>query len=776
MANAIDAQPNGSLAQIAAVDETALAPRDLMGPGGRYPATVDQSPDLASRIREFLRIVNRRKWIVLSIVGVIVTIGTIRTLMMTPLYTSTVRIQIDRNAVKVVEDGSVASSDGEYYNDDFLRTQYELLQSRSLAERVAMSTDLASDKTFFAPRSFSLTGYLSQLLSGPPEESGGDEAEQTDRAGLVEAAAGMVMGGRAVRPVPGSRLVDITYTDPVPARAQKIVAAYAEAYIASNLDKRFEANAYAKTFLEDQIKQLKFRTEESEKTLIEFGEKERILELNDKSSIVESNLAAANAALGHLISERIKNEQLWRQVDQAKGVDLPQLLTNGVIDGLRTKRNELVTEYQEKLETFKPGYPVMVQIQNRINEIDRQLATEIKTIRGSLKAAYESSANQEQELKDRIETLKTEALDLQKRSIQYNTLKREVETNRGLYNGLLQRYKEVDVAGGVGANNVFVVDRADLPGAPTSPRLSRSIIMSLMLGLGLGIGAALLLETFDDVILSMEDVERAGLSTLGVIPKAADQQAEVELAEPRSSLSEAYRSLCTSLQFTTERGLPRSIAITSGGPGEGKSLTSVAISQHFARMGLKVLLIDADLRNPSLHKKLRMDNSIGLSNYLTGACAPPDAFQKSTIPNLAIMTSGPLPPNAADLLAGARLMSLLTVSLDVFDLVVLDGPPVLGLADAVLLSNAAEATIFVIGAGQARRASVSGALKRLQHSRSPIIGSVLTKFDAKSAGYGYGYGYGSYGYGHYHYNYGGSNHMPQAEQTPQIAARGSRPA
>lgn len=372
-------------------------------------------------------------------------------------------------------------------------------------------------------------------------------------------------------------------------------------------------------------------------------------------------------------------------------------------------------------------------------------------------------------MRARLETLKSEALDLQKRSIQYNTLKREVETNRGLYNGLLQRYKEVDVAGGVGANNVFIVDRAEQPESPTSPRLSRAIFLSLILGLGLGIGAALLLETFDDVILSMEDVERlAGLSTLGIIPKAGENMAEAELADPRSSLSEAYRSLCTSLQFTTERGLPRSIAITSGGPGEGKSLTSVAISQHFARMGLKVLLVDADMRNPSLHKKLRMDNSIGLSNYLTGACTPPEAFQKSAIANLAVMTSGPLPPNAADLLGGARLMSLLTVSLDVFDLVVLDGPPVLGLADAVLLSNAAEATIFVVGAGLARRTSVSGALKRLEHSKSPIIGTVLTKFDAKSAGYGYGYGYGSYGYGHYSYSYGGE-HLTPGTSKPQIA-------
>ncbi len=714
----------------------------------------DEPKDLAATIKEYLRILNRRKWVVLSCAAVVLALGTARTLMMTPLYTSTVRIQIDRNVAKIVDGGSVTPVEGS--DNEFLRTQYELLQSRNLAERVASSADLASDQDFFSPQGFSFLGFIRGLLSG-----GGQKPPTTpDRSELTQAAANILMDSTTVRPVPGSRLVDISYRDPNPARAQRIANAYAEAFVASNLDKRFEANAYAKTFLEDQLKQLKARTEDSEKALIEFGEKEKILELNDKSSIVESNLAAANTALGNLIAERTKNEQLWKQVEEVKGFELPQLLSNRVIDGLRSKRNELETEYKEKLETFKPQYPAMIQLQNRISEIDRQLATEVKTVRGALKAAYESSLSQENETKERIEELKTEALDLQKRSIQYNTFKREVETNRGLYNNLLQRFKEVDVAGGVGANNIFIVDRAQVPNTPTSPQVMRSILLALFLGLGAGVGLAVLMDALDDLIVSIEDVEQfAGTSTLGIIPKVKDGSAELELADPRSALSEAYRSLCTSLQFTTDHGLPRSLAITSGGPGEGKSLTSIAIASHFARMGLKVLLIDADMRNSSIHKKLHLDNSVGLSNYLTGACTPPEAIQKSDLPNLAIMSSGTLPPNAADLLAGARLASLMSSALDVFDLVVLDGPPVLGLADAVLLSSAAEATVFVIGAGVARKASVSGALKRLEYSKSPLIGSVLTKFDAKSAGYGYGYGrYGGYSY-NYTYSYGSQSQV-----------------
>ena len=272
------------------------------------------------------------------------------------------------------------------------------------------------------------------------------------------------------------------------------------------------------------------------------------------------------------------------------------------------------------------------------------------------------------------------------------------------------------------------------------------------------------MESFDDVITSVEEIEQlANLPSLGVIPLAtAEGGAEAELSDLRSSLSEAYRSLCTSLQFTTERGLPKSLVVTSAGPGEGKSITSMAIAQHFARLGLKVLVVDADMRNPSLHKKLQTDNSIGLSSYLTGGCQPPDAFQKTEIPNLAFMASGPLPPNAADLLSGTRLPSLLSIGLEIFDLIVIDAPPVLGLADAPILTNAAEATVFVVGAGLARVGPVRGALQRLEIAKAPLIGAVLTKYDARNGGYGYGYGYG---YGQNAFSYGGSiigeNSKPQ---------------
>jgi capsular exopolysaccharide synthesis family protein len=463
-------------------------------------------------------------------------------------------------------------------------------------------------------------------------------------------------------------------------------------------------------------------------------------------------------ATGQLISERIKSEQLWRQIENATAINMPQILSNAVIETLRAQRKVLETEYQEKLGNFKPGYPAMVEISNKIKEIDRQLSAEVKTIKSSLKAAYESSLAQENAMKERIATLREEALDLQKKGIQNNILRREVETNRGLYNSLLQRYKEVDIAGGVGTNNIFIIDRAMPPGSPFEPNVSRALMLSLALGLGAGVGIALVLELLDDRVRAPEEIEElTGLATLGVIPRV--EALDAALNDPNSAVSEAYRSLSTALQFSTGSGLPRSITVTSAGPGEGKSATVLGISRHFAQTGFKVLLVDADLRKPSLHTRLELNNNLGLSNYLTGSSLPPEVIQKTDQPNLMFMASGPLPPNAADLLSGTRIFSLISLGSEVFDLIVFDAPPILGLADAQLLASASAATIFVVGAGDKGRGIIRASLRRLQMSRATVLGAVLSKFDPKSVGYTYGYGYGhGYGYagGPYTYSYGGS--------------------
>ncbi|WP_072387196.1 polysaccharide biosynthesis tyrosine autokinase [Hyphomicrobium sp. CS1BSMeth3] len=751
--------PEGNGGRLVAQSDATLARGYYGGP----PHDDEPRDDEFRRLLlESLRIALKRKWLILTIAFVAVAIGGLRTLMITPLYSAAVRVQVEPQSLKIVERGQVEQPET---GDAFLRTQIELLRSNAIAQRVSKLAGLADDPDFFKPREFSILEAARSFLGGAAAQ----EEVTPSKAALEEAAAGIVASNQSVRPLPGSRLVDISYSDPSPARAARVANAYADAFIASNLDRRLQANVYAKAFLEDQLVQLKVRHEEAEKAVVAFAEKEEFVVTSEKSSIAEANLSAANAALGGLIAERIKTEQLWRQVEKIDEINLPQFLLNPVVQGLRSARNVLDGEYKEKLQTFKPGYPAMVQISNRMKEIDRQIAAEVKAIKDSHKAAFEQARRQEDEMRARIETLRVETLDLQRRGIQYDNLRREAATLRTLYEGLLQRHKEVDVAGGIGANNIFIVDRAEAPGAPYAPNLVRALLMALVIGLGGGCGAAYLLERLDDAVRLPEELERVtALPTLGVIPDVGEPgEAERALIDPRSGLAEAYRSLCTALQFATEQGLPKSLLVTSAMPGEGKSVTSLAVARHFANMGLRVLLVDADLRNPSMHHKLGLEHTVGLSSYLSGELSPPEAFQGTDIPNLTFMSSGPLPTNAADLLAGPRLLSLLSVGMETFDLIVLDSPPIMGLADAPLLSNAAATTLLVVSSGKARSGQVRGALKRLRFARGPVIGTALTRFDARNAGYGYGYAYG-YGYGVDPYVYGGPKDGEQGREQARL--------
>jgi succinoglycan biosynthesis transport protein ExoP len=373
---------------------------------------------------------------------------------------------------------------------------------------------------------------------------------------------------------------------------------------------------------------------------------------------------------------------------------------------------------------------------------------QIQVIKASIKASYEGARKEEELLAKQLEATKAEMIDQRNRSIEYNILQREVDTNRTLYDGLLQRYKEIGVAGGVGTNNVSIVDRATLPSSPSSPRLRRALALALFFGLAIGAFAALGLDYIDDSFKTAEDIERAtGVSVIGIVPlPKLGRSIEDELADPHSGVAEAYRSLRTGLQFATSEGLPKSLLVTSSKPAEGKSTTSLSLARSFASIGLNVLLIDGDLRNSSLHKKIKCSNEVGLSNYLTGAIAAEMAVQETDQNTLAFMASGPLPPNPAELLSGPRFMSLLSLAGQAFDTVIIDGPPIMGLADAPLLASAAQATLLVVAAHDTRRDALKTALKRLQLARAHLIGVTLNKFNARQAGYGYGYGYGEYDY------------------------------
>ncbi len=672
--------------------------------------------------------------------------GLVITFLMPRTYTAVTTIQIDREAAKVVR-GQDAM--GENANDpQFYATQYELLKSRVLAERVVSSLSLADNKDF-ADAKVGVLGRLRQTLFSERNEG---EPENVRRQ---RQAVELIEKGLAIQPIPLSRLARISFSFVNPYLAQQVSVAIADNFVAMTLDRRYSNSSYARTFLEEKLQQVKLKLEESEKQVVAYAQKESIVNVDDKVSVVGANLKAMNESLAAVTAERIKNEQLWAQAQVGDGSGLPQVLSDKLIEQAREKRTELMAEYQDKLKVMKPDFPEMTQVRAKIGEYDRQIRTQIDFVKRAIKGQYEASRDQENSFLRKMATLKSEVLDLRSRSIQYNILQRELDTNRSLYDGLLQQYKEVGVTSAVSTNNVSIVDKAEVPRSPTSPSLLFNLPLALFLGMLASAATIAVRELLDDTFKMPEEVEEMlGLTVLGVVRLTPAKNEGVSfvqesIQDPLSAAAEAFRSLRTSLQFSTSSGTPKVLLVTSSQPGEGKSSTSVGLAVTFTQLGMQVLLIDADLRKASLHGVFAVDNGAGLSNVLTGAQDAAQVVHEKVINGLTLMTSGPLPPNPAELIAGPQFASLLATAREKFDLVIIDGPPVMGLADAPLLGSLVDGTLVVVDSSATRRRVVRAALRRLHFSRTRTLGVLLNKFDSKKAGHSYGYGYG-YGYGDNH--------------------------
>ncbi|MDE2445261.1 MAG: polysaccharide biosynthesis tyrosine autokinase [Alphaproteobacteria bacterium] len=730
-------------------------------PNGAYPYYPQYGVDpLEAAPQQFdfykhVRTLLKYRLMIISIVVSTLAAAALVTFLMTPVYRATASIQIDRETVNVTDTKSL-QNEKDTGSNDFYQTKYELLASRSLAERVANSLGLADDPQF-STNSKSLLGMVLGLVSSTTEKSG-QTLSIEDRKRIV---VNTLVKNVIISPVRGSRIVKISYDHTVPSVAQKIVNGYADAFIADNLDRRYDATSYARKFLEDRLQQLKFKLEESEKQVVKYAETNGIINLDDNKNLAVTDLEAINAKLTEAHTNRVKAETLWKQAQATGGFGLKEILDSKAIQENQKLRTELAAQYQQKLAIYKPAFPDMVQLRNQIKELDRQIQSDVEAIKNSIKASFLVAQQEEDSLKTQLESVKSDVVTLRNSNISYTILKREADTNRTLYDGLLQRYKEIGVSGAVGTNNISVVDKATLPRLPQSPSLTLNLVLGLFTGLLLAIGLAYVFDYIDDSFKSPEDVESTiGVSVIGVIPKPlGNGNVEEDLANARSGISEAFRSLRTSLQFATSDGLPKSLLVTSSKPAEGKTTCSIALAKSLASIGLNVLLIDGDLRNSSVHRRMRCSNEMGLSNYLTGSKLPEEVVQSTEIEGLVLMAAGPLPPNPAELLAGPRFMSLLALGMESFDIVVIDGPPVMGLADAPLLASMTRATLLVIAANETRRNTVKVAFKRLQFARANLIGSLLSKFDAKISGYGYGYGASDYDY----HSYGTQAQLPRQD-------------
>jgi capsular exopolysaccharide synthesis family protein len=714
------------------------------------------------KLLEYWRIVWKYKWLILALVAVSLACGVAITLMTPKVYTAATTLEIDRETTNVVGMGDVTPMDKLSRDQEFFQTQYGLLKSYSLAQRVAQSENLANDPAFLQ-------------AVGVRHPRRGAKAN----GGWVP---GYLQGRLGVFPVRDSRLVRLSVDSPDPALSARLANAFADNFISSNLERRFEASAYARNFLEQRIAELKAKLEDSERQLVAYATQQQIIQVGEggggkdappPQSLDATNLGGTDAALTAAKAAMIAAEQRWRATAAAPGLSAPDILADPTVQQLRQDRAKLQAQYNQQLKVYKPDYPDMLQMKAQMDDLDKQLVAAAETIKRSLKTQADAASQQVAALEGQVSHLKSTVLDERNREIRYNILQREVDTTRTLYEGLLQRYKEIGIAGGITTNNISIVDRARPPGGPSQPQPMRNLMLAGVTGLGLGMMLAFLLETMDQAIRKPVDVEsKLGLPVLGSVPLLDKGLQPIEaLSDLRSPFSEAYHSIRSNLAFTTNEGAPRVLALTSARPEEGKSTTSFALAQGFARVGMRVLLVDLDLRNPSQHKTLGIDNHVGASSLLTGAARLLGAVQPTDWPNLFLIPSGPLPPSPAELLIGPRLVAFVKEATEHFDIVILDGPPVMGLADAPLIASVATGAVLTIEAGRTSRAQARAAIKRLRQGNARIFGAVLTKFDARKTSYGYGYNY-SY---EYDYQYGRKEAEP-ANQPAVLTQDRSRTA
>ncbi|MCC7096504.1 MAG: polysaccharide biosynthesis tyrosine autokinase [Thermomonas sp.] len=699
-------------------------------------------------LRKYWHILLKWRWLVISIAAAVTALALVNTLMTTPMYAAQTLVQIDNKTAEL----TIAAAGGgqvapDYsWDDEYLQTQLELLKSRSLAERVA--TRLNLDQTALdrleAP---SLSSRLLGLIRPRPALTGTAKpgAVPTAQSNAIrDAVAAEVNGGLSATRVENTRLVWIRYDSPSPDFAVRVANAIAEEFIASNQDQNSGRSNFARDYLERQLAETKAKLEASERKLVEYARAQGLTITDDEGrTLALESLTQLSAALAQAQQARIRAQARYRN-----NATSTEQLTASAIGPLQQQRAVLMAQYQQKLATFKPDYPEMVQLRQQIDEIDKQIAAERGRIGGSVKAEYDAAAAEEAALTEQVERLRTQAFVASSSSIEYNILKRDVDTNRQLYDGLLQRYKELGATSAAEANNIRIIDPADGAGR-FKPNVRQDLIRGVLFGLLLGVLAAFLLEYLDDTLKSPHDIEqKLKLAVLGVVPKVKEGRRVAEAAaDAHSGFSEAYRSVRAALQFSTDHGVPRTLLVTSPGPGEGKSTAALALARNFARLGKSVLLVEGDLRNPSLHRTLGLKAAAtGLSGLLSGSDALTSVIQPSGEDGLQVILAGPLPPNPAELLSGSKLVSMLTVAIERFDQVIIDGPPVLGLADAPILANSADGTVLIIDAGKTKIRTAQIALKRLLAARARVVGALLSRYDAQKSAYGYGYGY-NYDYG-----------------------------
>jgi len=698
-------------------------------------------------LKTIWRALARHRRLILGMTVLCTVAASLYTLRITPQYESKVMLQIDRAAQKVVGfNTEFEVEEGPLSEQLQLRTQVELLKSRSLAERVIDEMGLDKSSPAAPPPTAAaeaatvatpegpldtatalLGGWLARLHAlvapAPPNEGTLNRAS----------ALAQFQQSLAVEPIRNSRLVQISVRNADPELAAGIANTTARTFLATHIERKLESSLYARQFLEEQISQTKAKLEESERIINTYAKKNEILNLGEKGSAATQTFVDFSTALARAEQDRIKAETLYNQVRQ-NPESAPQAVVNEAIRAYKEQRARLEADYAKNRSTFKPEYPAMVAARAQIAELDGRIDTEVNNILSSIQGQYLAAKKAEDQLRSKVASTRAEVLSVQDRSVDMNLLARELDTNRQVYDSLLQRLKEVSVTAGLTTNNVSIVDRAAVPLFPASPNLKLNVGLGLLAGLFLGLLAAMLREQMDDSVKNANELEtRYRLPLLGLIPFTRPPRGRKEAVallahhEPRGTFAESYRSLRTALQFSTPDGAPERFMVTSCGKNEGKSTTALALAINFAQLGQKVLLIDADMRKGGMHTLLKLPNDSGLSSFLSEDLDSAMLIRETPVNNLGLITAGPVPPDPVELLMGPRLGLLLDeAKAQGYEQIVIDGPPLLGISDAIVLGNQVQNIVLTVKAGVTRKDSLKDALRRLRTAGLTPMGVVFT--------------------------------------------------
>lgn len=696
------------------------------------------------QLRELWAAVYRSRFYIAGIFVALVLAAVLYVLLTTRLYESTVSIEIRQEAEKVLGTEADRESPGARADiERFLQTQLDVVRSRAVANTVAQRLGLYRNDDFITRMGGKVT--TDDVIGVTAQEMHRERVIQTLQENLNIQFSG------------NTRIARLSFTSPDPRLAAQIANAYADGFIQSNLARKSNSSSYALDFLRDQLAEAQQRLQDSEQKALDYAQRTRIVDVSNAAgatgepgqsqSLISAQLVQLNQAYTTAVAERIQAEQRWNRVRTIPTLQIPEVLANPSIADLLQRRAQLLTTLEEQLATRRGDHPAVQQAQAQLREINQQLNALGGNIRGSIQSPYTVAVARERQILSAIERLKNSTLVEQNQSIELSILRREADTNRQQYDALLKRYNELNAEAGVQTNNLSVIDRAEVPRRTSWPRPLLTVLAALIAATILSVLFVIVREQLFDAIRTPDDVEtRLKLPLLGTLP--ISQNATEDAALPKSELSEAFSSIRTNLSVSSQTGMPRTIMMTSTQASEGKSNACFGLAQSIARQGKRVLVVDVDYRRPNVHKLFGVSNKVGLSNVVTGQVEPSAAIQPTANESVFVLTAGTMPPNPSELISSPQMATVSAELSRAFDLVIFDSAPVLGLADAVVLSSQAQATLFVIEAGRNSVRAVSGAVDRLRRGGGRVTGVVLSKFDPGKFGYSYGDGY------YYNYSYG----------------------